>query len=133
MYQKIKKELKFVRQQIKKYYNQKKLKKPTFSEKNLVYLAIKNIITKKPSKKLDYKYLKLYKVTKKISKNNYQLDLPPKVRIYPIFYISLLKNAINVKPISTERNNVKINEKEYKAEKVFNTYNYQGKIEYLVK
>ena len=37
----------------------------------MVYLATKNIITKKPNKKLDYKYLKLYKVIKKISENNY--------------------------------------------------------------
>ena len=120
----MKKKLKFVRQQIKKYYNQKRLKKLTFSEENMVYLAIKSIITKRLNKKLNHKYLEPYKVTKKISENNYQLDLPPKVRIYLIFYISLLKNAINVKPINTERNNVKVNEKEYKAEKVLNTYNY---------
>ena len=37
----------------------------------MVYLAIKNIIIKRLSKKLDYKYLKLYKVIKKISENNY--------------------------------------------------------------
>ena len=66
----------------------------------MVYLATKNIIIKKPSKKFDYKYLGLYKVIKKISKNNYQLDLPPKVPIHPIFYISLLENAINVKLIN---------------------------------
>ena len=90
----------------------------------MVYLAIKNIITKRPSKKLDYKYLKLYKITKKISKNNYQLDLPPKVRIHPIFYISLLKDVINVKLISTGRNNVKVNEKKYETKKVFDTRNY---------
>ena len=81
----------------------------------MVYLAIKNIITKKPNKKLDYKYLRLYKVIKKILKNNYQLNLPLKVRIYLIFYILLLKNAINVKLINTERNNVKINKKKYKT------------------
>ena len=90
----------------------------------MVYLAIKNIITKKPNKKLDYKYLGLYKVIKRISENNYQLDLPPKVRIYLIFYISLLKNAINVKPINTGRNNVKVNEKKYKVKKVLDTRNY---------
>ena len=99
----------------------------------MVYLAIKNIITKKPSKKLDHKYLGLYKMIKKISENNYQLDLPPKVRIYPIFYISLLKDVINVKPINAGRNNVKVNEKEYEIKKVFNTRNHQEKIEYLVK
>ena len=101
MHKKIKKELKFVRQQIKKYYNQKKLKRLTFSEGNIIYLTTKNIITKKPNKKLNHKYLKPYKVTKRITENNYQLDLPPKVRIHLIFYISLLKNAINVKLIST--------------------------------
>ena len=56
---------------MKKYYNQKRLKKLTFSEGNMVYLVTKNIIIKKLSKKLNYKYLELYKVTKKISKNNY--------------------------------------------------------------
>ena len=90
----------------------------------MVYLATKNIITKRPSKKLDYKYLRLYKVTKKISENNYQLDLLPKIQIYLIFYISLFEDAINVKLISTGRNNVKIDKKKYEAEKVFNTRNY---------
>ena len=90
----------------------------------MVYLATKNIITKRPSKKLDYKYLELYKVIKRISENNYQLDLPPKVRIYPIFYISLLKNVTNVEPISTGRDNVKIKEKKYEAKKVFDMRNY---------
>ena len=74
----------------------------------MVYLAIKNIITKKPNKKLDYKYLNPYKIIKKILKNNYQLDLPLKVQIYPIFYILLLKNVTNVKLINIKRNNVKI-------------------------
>ena len=90
----------------------------------MIYLATKNIIIKRFSKKLDYKYLGLYKVTKRISENNYQLDLPPKVRIYLIFHISLLKDVINVKLINTGRNNVKVNEKKYKTEKVFDIYNY---------
>ena len=51
---------------MKKYYNQKRLKRLTFSEKNMVYLAIKNIITKKPNKKLNYKYWELNKITKRI-------------------------------------------------------------------
>ena len=90
----------------------------------MVYLVIKNIIIKRFSKKLDYKYLGLYKVTKRISENNYQLNLPLKVRIYLIFYISLLKNATNVELINTGRNNVKVNEKEYKTKKVFDIRNY---------
>ena len=45
---------------MKKYYNQKRLKELTFLKKSMVYLATKNIITKRFSKKLDYKYLRLY-------------------------------------------------------------------------
>ena len=90
----------------------------------MVYLATKNITIKRLNKKLDYKYLEPYKVIKKISENNYQLDLPPKVRIHSIFYVSLLKDATNVKLINTGRNNVKVNEKKYETKKVFNTRNY---------
>ena len=90
----------------------------------MLYLATKNIITKRLSKKLDYKYIKPYQVIKRISKNNYQLDLLPKIRIHLIFHISLLKNAINVKPINKGRNNVKVNKKEYETEKVLDTRNY---------
>ena len=68
--------------------------------------------------------MELYKVTKQISENNYQLDLPPKVRIYLIFYIFLLKNATKVEPINTGQNNVKVNKKEYEAEKVLDIRNY---------
>ena len=56
---------------MKKYYNQKRLKGLTFLEKSMVYLAIKNIIIKRFNKKLNHKYLGLYKVTKRISENNY--------------------------------------------------------------
>ena len=90
----------------------------------MVYLAIKNIIIKKLNKKLNYKYLRLYKIIKRISENNYQLDLPPKVRIYLIFHVSLLKNVTNVKLINIGQNNVKVNEKEYETKKVLNTRNY---------
>ena len=37
----------------------------------MVYLVTKNIITKRLNKKLNYKYIGLYKVIKKILKNNY--------------------------------------------------------------
>ena len=71
LYKNIKKKLKLVKQKINKYYNQKRLKRLTFSKKSMVYLVIKNIIIKSLSKKLNYKYIGLYKVIKKISENNY--------------------------------------------------------------
>ena len=62
----------------------------------MVYLVIKNITIKQFSKKLNYKYIGPYLIIKKILKNNYELDLLLKIKIYLIFYISLLKNVINI-------------------------------------
>jgi hypothetical protein len=55
-------ELKFVRNQINHYYDLKRIKRLSFSEGDIVYLATKNISIKRPSKKLDYKYIRLYKI-----------------------------------------------------------------------
>ncbi len=59
----------------------------------MVYLFIKNITMKRLSYKLDFKYIGPYKIVKKVLKNNYELDLLPKVRLYLIFYILLLELA----------------------------------------
>ena len=90
----------------------------------MIYLTIKNIIIKRFNTKLDYKYLGLYKVIKKFLKNNYQSNLPLKVRIYLIFFIFLLKEVINVKFINIERNNVKVKKKEYEVKKGLDIRNY---------
>ncbi|KAL9572139.1 hypothetical protein ACKAV7_003717 [Fusarium commune] len=71
-------ELEFVRKRMQRYYDPKRVGGPTFSEGDMVYLSTKNITTKRPSHKLDFKYIGPYKIVKKVSKNNYELDLPSK-------------------------------------------------------
>lgn len=44
--------------------------------------------------KLDYKFLGLFRITKKLSDINYKLDLLLGIRIYPIFYIIFLKSIL---------------------------------------
>ena len=101
----------------------------------MVYLFIKNIITKRPNKKLNNKFISPYPIIKKISKNNYQLNLPPKVKIHPIFHISLLKSAVDTIKIHTQTDNVKIkNEQEYEPKKILNfRQNKNGITEYEIK
>ena len=86
----------------------------------MVYLVIKNITIKRFNKKLDYKYIGLYLVIKKILKNNYELDLLLGVKIYLIFYISLLKNVANINVIKIKRDNVEIKINEYEVKKILN-------------
>ena len=61
------------------------------------------------------------------------MDLLLKVKIYPIFYIFLLKNAKNVNLTETKRDNVKIKNKKYKAKKILNIRKKNGRIKYLIK
>lgn len=74
----------------------------------MVYLSIKNIITKRPNHKLENKFLGPYKITKKILENNYQLDLLPKVKIHPIFHILLLKLVINTIKVHIAADDIKV-------------------------
>jgi hypothetical protein len=89
-------ELEFVRKCMKNYYDLKWLKGLTFLEGDIVYLAIKNIKIDQLSHKLDYKYIRLYKIIKKILKNNYKLDLLPKVRLYLVFHVLLLELVADI-------------------------------------
>ena len=99
----------------------------------MVYLTIKNIIIKRFNKKLDYKYIEPYPVIKKISENNYELNLLLKVKIYLIFYIFLFKNAKNVNLQNTKRNDVKVKKEKYKTKQILDIHNHKKEIEYLVK
>ena len=55
-----------------------------------MWLNLKNIITDKPCKKLDWKNAK-YTVLEVISSHSYRLDTPP--GIYNVFHASFLKRA----------------------------------------
>ncbi|TVY75035.1 Transposon Tf2-9 polyprotein [Fusarium oxysporum f. sp. cubense] len=61
LHEEMKTELEFVRKRMKNYYDPKRLKGPTFSEGDMVYLATKNIKTDRPTHKLDYKFIGPYK------------------------------------------------------------------------
>ena len=73
------------------------------------------------------------KLLKKILENNYQLDLLLKVKIYPIFYIFLLKDTKDVNPTKARRNDVKVKDEKYETEKILDTRRENRRIEYLVK
>jgi hypothetical protein len=62
LYEEIRTELEFIRNRMKNYYNPKRIKGLSFSEGDMVYLAIKNILIKRLMKKLNYKYIGPYKV-----------------------------------------------------------------------
>ena len=74
--------------------NKKRTEGPALREGGMVYLVRKNIKTKRPSNKLDHTKLGPFRITKKIGKVNYRLNLLENMRIHNVFYISLLELAL---------------------------------------
>ena len=75
------------------YYDRKRLMGPSLFSGDMVYLLRKNVKTKRPSGKLDHKKLGPFKIKKKTGPINYELSLPHTMKIYPVFYVSLLEKA----------------------------------------
>ena len=57
-------ELEFVRTRIKKFYNKNKLEGPRLEEGYKFYLISRNLRIKRPSKKLDFKKIRPFEVSK---------------------------------------------------------------------
>ncbi len=75
LYDRFKNELLFVKDRMTKYYNIKKMKRPSFEKGDKMYLLYKNIIIKRSSDKLDFKKFRLFIIIRKILENNYELLL----------------------------------------------------------
>jgi hypothetical protein len=73
------------------YANKFKLERPRFRERDLVYLLRRNIKIIRPSDKLDSKKIGSFKIKRNIRDISFELELPLTMRIYSIFYISLLE------------------------------------------
>jgi hypothetical protein len=75
------------------YANKSKLGGPRFREGDLVYLLRRNIKIIKPSDKLDSKKIGPFKIKRNIRDISFEFELLLIIRIYPVFYISLLEPA----------------------------------------
>jgi hypothetical protein len=75
------------------YANKSKLEESRFREKDLVYLLRQNIKIIRLSDKLDLKKIGSFKVKRNIRDINFEFKFLLTIRIYSIFYISLLKSV----------------------------------------
>jgi hypothetical protein len=58
-----------------------------------VWLDARNVKTLRPQKKLDWKFLGPYRITKVVSPYAYCLELPASMKIHPVFHVNLLRPA----------------------------------------
>lgn len=73
------------------YANRKRAEAPDFLEGEKVWLLRKNLKTDRPSDKLDSKRLGPFTILERIGKSAFKLELPPSMKIHPVFHVSLLE------------------------------------------
>jgi hypothetical protein len=85
-------------QKAKLYYDKKRTDAPKLKVNSYVYLRRRtlskteyNIRSKRASDKLDSVHLGPFKIEEELPNDNYKLSLPARMRIHPIFHVSLLK------------------------------------------
>lgn len=131
--------MKAAQDRMSKYYNRNVIaskKEPKFKVGDWVMVNAKNIKTKRPTKKLDYKLRGKFKIKRLIGTNAYELELPPSTgKIHPVFHISLLEpyhdNKIEGRREPTPPP-IDLEEQEYLVEKIKSSELKRGTVFYLV-
>ena len=91
---------------------------PQLKKGDKIYLLIKNLRSKRLSKKLDYIKVGPFLIKEVKGVINYKLNLPTDIKIYPVFYILLLKLADPNIPIQNAFHFEVEEETKYKVKKI---------------
>lgn len=124
----------FLNKKMAERANKKRSAGPDLKEGDKVYLWRRNLRTKRQSRKLDF--LKIGPFTIKSVKGpvNYELKLPPTMRVHPVFHISLLEKADNETPLDQDtRIDEQDEEDVYDVEYILNHSYKKRQHKYLVK
>ena len=110
---------------------------PKFKVGSQVWLNGRNIKTKRPSKKLNHRFIGPCKIIAKISSHTYRLQLPDSLKsLHPVFHVNLLEPVRN-NTIPGQRQSppppVEIdNEIEYEVSAILDSRKRYNRIQYLV-
>jgi hypothetical protein len=131
----IKKKLANTQESQKRYANKTRIVSSDYVVEDIVWLFTKNIKTERSSRKLNHKWIDLYKV-KKIITDVCQLNLSSSMKIHDTFHISLLRKVVIdslTRQIQSSSFSVVMNEEEeYEIDDILDNRYHYDKLQYRV-
>ncbi len=119
----------------KRHADKKRNNSSEYKLNDIIWLFIKNIKIERSFKKLDHKWIDLYKI-KKILKEVYQLNLSQSMKIHDTFHTSLLRSAITnslIEQMQSSSSSVVMNEeKEYEINDILDNRYHYDKLQYKI-
>lgn len=128
-------EMAFAQASHKEFSDKHRLPSPRYKVGEKVWLLRKNIKTKRPSDKLDYKRIGPYKVLRAIGNKAYELELEPHNRIHNVFHSSLLEPYTKSKFVGRKQQPrpqvVVENQEDWIIEKIIKAFYHKRRLAYL--
>src|SRR5436305_13666857 len=99
LYKQIHKDIEFTNIWMIRNANKTRVQEHFYKEGDKVYLLQRNIKTKRPSNKLDFKRLGLFKIKTVVGRLDCKLELPRGLQLHLVFHILLLEPTLEGTPI----------------------------------
>ena len=119
---------------MEEFANRRRQPPPRYRVGDKVWLSTRNIRTQRPSKKLDHKQIGPFTILDRIGTTSYKLDLPPSMKIHPIFHSNLLRldpnDALPSQHIPPPLPIIVDGEEEWEVERILDSRLYYGKLQY---
>jgi hypothetical protein len=95
-----------------------RVKGPTLREGDYVYLFLRNLHSKRPSAKLDFKKYRPFCIARKVATSNFELSLPTIIEVRTkVFYILLLELVLK-RVLLKKKIEIKADKKEFNVKEV---------------
>ena len=129
--------LKISAERYKENANNERKEQPPFKVGDKVWLNRKNIVTDRPTAKLDYRRLGPYKIKERIGDRAFRLILPKTLKVHDVFHVSMLepwkedkhgRELIPLPPVVSREG-----QEEYEVERVINSRIRRGSLEFLIR
>src|SRR5436309_789497 len=107
------------------YVDPHRLEHPSFQIGDKVLINVKNMRTRRSSKKLNHRYLELFPITKLIETKAVQVELLKTMHCHNVFHVSLLEsykiNTFYSRKQQIPKLTIVDEEKKYELEKILQT------------